>query len=190
MKLTLIRHGITEGNARNLYYGAVDIPLLPEGEEALHHMAAEHPYPTAGHYYTSPLHRTQQTLKILYGDVPFTIVENLREFNFGDFEMREYKGDLEFDETFHAWFDGDRKNNKCPNGESLRDFRIRVMEGIMPIVERGEDAVCVIHGGVIANIVGEWFPSKESRFLLTPHPGTGYQVIFEDGKPVSYHPIP
>ena len=33
MKLTLIRHGITEGNARLLYYGAADIPLLPEGEE-------------------------------------------------------------------------------------------------------------------------------------------------------------
>ena len=31
MKLTLIRHGITEGNARRLYYGAADIPLLPEG---------------------------------------------------------------------------------------------------------------------------------------------------------------
>ena len=40
MKLTLIRHGITEGNARRLYYGAADIPLLPEGEEALRRLAA------------------------------------------------------------------------------------------------------------------------------------------------------
>ena len=36
MKLTLIRHGLTEGNIRRLYYGAMDLPLLPDGIEALH----------------------------------------------------------------------------------------------------------------------------------------------------------
>ena len=30
MKLTLIRHGLTEGNIRRLYYGAMDLPLLPD----------------------------------------------------------------------------------------------------------------------------------------------------------------
>ena len=29
MKLTLLRHGITEGNRRRLYYGSTDLPLLP-----------------------------------------------------------------------------------------------------------------------------------------------------------------
>ncbi len=30
MKLTLLRHGETEGSRRDLYYGAADIPALPE----------------------------------------------------------------------------------------------------------------------------------------------------------------
>ena len=30
MKLTLIRHGETEGSRRDLYYGAADIPVLPD----------------------------------------------------------------------------------------------------------------------------------------------------------------
>lgn len=33
--LVLIRHGLTEGNVRRWYYGALDIPLCPEGEAAL-----------------------------------------------------------------------------------------------------------------------------------------------------------
>ena len=30
MKLTLLRHGQTEGSLRDLYYGATDLPVLPE----------------------------------------------------------------------------------------------------------------------------------------------------------------
>ena len=190
MKLSLIRHGITEGNARNLFYGAADIPLLPEGEAELRRLSAAHTYPTAPRYYTSPLYRTQQTLKILYGDVDFTVVDGLREFDFGAFEMRPLKGDLEHDAAFLAWTKAGMESAPCPGGESTDSFHQRIMAAIAPIVERGEDAVCVIHGGVIAAILGEWFPTEESRYLRTPHPGTGYQVIIEDGKPVSYHPIP
>ena len=190
MKLTLIRHGITEGNARLLYYGAADIPLLPEGEEALRRLSAAHTYPTAGRYYTSPLRRTQQTLRILYGDVPYTVVDGLREFNFGDFEMRAYKGDLEHDEAFRLWSAGDVETSVCPNGECVRDFTRRVMAAIAPIVAQGEDAVCLIHGGVIATLLGEWFPTENSRYLRTPDPGTGYQVLFDGKTPVSYHPVP
>lgn len=190
MKLTLIRHGITEGNARKLFYGAADIPLLPEGEAELRRLSAEHTYPTAPYYYTSPLFRTQQTLKILYGDVPFTVVDGLREFDFGEFEMRPLKGDLDSDPVFLAWAKAGMESAPCPGGESTDSFHARIMKAIAPIVARGEDAVCVIHGGVIAAILGEWFPNGESRYLRTPHPGTGYQIVFENGTPVSYHPIP
>lgn len=36
MKLYLLRHGQTEGSLRNLYYGAANIPVLPESLEELH----------------------------------------------------------------------------------------------------------------------------------------------------------
>lgn len=189
MKLTIIRHGITEGNARKLFYGAADIPLLPEGEAELRRLSAEHPYPTASYYYTSPLYRTQQTLRILYGDVPFTVVDDLREFNFGDFEMRELKGDLDHDEAFLAWFSTGMKDT-CPGGDNMADFTVRVADAMAPIIARGEDAVCVIHGAVIAALLSVWFPIEEGIFQRAPHPGTGYQVIFENGQPVSYHAIP
>ena len=35
MKLTLLRHGDTEGSRNDLYYGAADIPVLPDSRETL-----------------------------------------------------------------------------------------------------------------------------------------------------------
>ena len=44
-RLILLRHGRTEGNERQLYYGATDIPLLPSGLQALQDAAARGVYP-------------------------------------------------------------------------------------------------------------------------------------------------
>ena len=64
MKLTLLRHAQTEGSLRNLYYGAADIPALPESLSELHRRAGD--YPTAQRYYTSGMLRTEQTLAAIY----------------------------------------------------------------------------------------------------------------------------
>ena len=60
MKLTLIRHGLTEGNIRRLYYGAMDLPLLPDGIEALHALRDGGGYPEAEQYFTSGMTRTER----------------------------------------------------------------------------------------------------------------------------------
>ena len=70
MKLTLLRHGYTEGNRRRLYYGSTDLPLLPEGWEALAVLREQGGYPTAARYYTSGMLRTEQTLLALYVRFP------------------------------------------------------------------------------------------------------------------------
>ena len=89
MKLTLLRHAQTEGSLRNLYYGAADIPALPESLSELHRRAGD--YPTAQRYYTSGMLRTEQTLAAIYGSVPHTRLPGLREMDFGDFEMKSYE---------------------------------------------------------------------------------------------------
>ena len=40
-KICLIRHGITEGNQKRLYYGSSDIPLAEEGIEMLRSLSAQ-----------------------------------------------------------------------------------------------------------------------------------------------------
>lgn len=188
MKLYLLRHGITQGNRDHLYYGATDLPLLPEGVDELQQRRQRFAYPTAGRYYTSPLQRTQQTLRELYGDVPFTVVEDLREMNFGEFEMRTEE-ELRRDPAFLAWDNEHIATNICPGGESFGGVQSRALAAIAPLLAVGEDAVCVIHGGVIACMMTHWFPGGGfARWI--PHPGTGWCVTVEDGKPVSYIAIP
>ena len=187
MKLTLIRHGITQGNKEGLYYGATDLPLLDEGIADLQRRKTSHTYPTAPRYYTSPLQRTQQTLKEVYGDVDFTVIHDFREMNFGAFEMRT-EADLMKDPAFLAW-GRDPVVNRCPGGESFGDVQRRAVQAAAPVLASGEDTVCVIHGGVIACLMFTWFPGKEFNDWMI-HPGTGWQITVEDGKPVSYVPVP
>lgn len=190
MKLTLLRHGMTEGNLRHLYYGSTDLPLLPEGKEALKELAIHGGYPIAQRYYTSGYLRTEQTLHILYGDIAHEILPDLREMDFGEFEMRGYTGDLENDAAFRDWC-SNVEENICPNGESSQQMIERAKKAIAPILAQSEDAVCVIHGGVIARLMMAWFPDNDGNpYIFTPAPGCGFQVTVENCVPVSYQSVP
>lgn len=116
MKLTLLRHGDTAGSRDDLYYGAADIPVLPDSLEMLAERAKTGVYPTAARYYTSGLVRTEQTLRALYGDVAHTQLPGLREMDFGDFEMKSY-AELKDDPAFQAWCEN-AEHNACPMGKA------------------------------------------------------------------------
>lgn len=191
MKLTLIRHGITEGNAKRLFYGAADISLAQKGIDALYAMKETHCYPTATRYYTSGMLRTEQTFAILYGDTPHTAIPELHEMDFGIFEMRP-ESELIKDPVFLKWgTEGDVEENICPGGESFRQMDARVAVAIAPVLASDEDAVCVIHGGVTDSLLEHFFPSEQyKRYYRAPEPGHGYQITFENGKAVSYVPVP
>ena len=100
-RIVFIRHGITVGNERKLYYGATDVSLSDRGMDILKELAAKGVYPDSddAEYYTSGMLRTEQTFKILYGDKPHTKIGNLRELNFGKFEMKTYN---ELDKDLNA----------------------------------------------------------------------------------------
>ena len=68
-RLTLIRHGLTEGNVRRWYYGALDLPLCEAGQAAVQEAAAGGLYPpySGERILTSGMLRTEQTLRLIYG---------------------------------------------------------------------------------------------------------------------------
>lgn len=189
MKLTLLRHGNTEGNLLRVYYGATDLAILPESEAELKARAKLGVFPAAKRYFTSGMKRAEQSFSAMYGDAPHEILPGVREIDLGDFEMRSYE-ELKDDPAFIEWCTGDNEMNVCPNGESGEQVTKRALEALLPIIEAGEDAVVVTHGGVIGGVLAEFFPAPEGRFRFTPEPGTGYTVEFEGLKPVSYRPIP
>ena len=189
MKLTLIRHGLTEGNVKRLYYGSTDIPLLPESIEKLREAGSKGGYPTASLYFTSGMLRTEQTFNALYGELDHGILAGMREIDFGDFEMRSYE-ELMHDEAYIKWISGDAEKDRVPNGESGVIVTERALNSLYDIINGNEDAVCITHGGVIGGLMSLWFPTENGRYAYTPEPGCGYSIEFEKGAPVSYEIVP
>lgn len=184
MELTLLRHAETEGSRLDLYYGAADIPALPESLRDLQKKAGH--YPPAKRFYTSGLLRTEQTLEALYGPVPHTRLPGLQEMNYGDFEMKS-ESELQNNPDFIIW-SADPEHNVCPHGESQPQVLRRNLAAIAPVLAAEEDAVCILHGGVTAGLMMSWFGGERGDYALRP--GTGYTVQFEDGKPLSYKKVP
>lgn len=187
MQLTLIRHGITQGNRDRLYYGSTDLPLLPEGVAELEALRATGAYPKAPCFYTSGMIRTEQTLAALYGNVPHEILQGLRELDFGAFEMKTYE-QLKDDPDYQIWCTGDVEANVCPGGESGMQVLSRSLAALEPLIAQNQDAVCITHGGIIGGVLAHWFP-EGNRFSWTPQPGHGFIVTIVDGVPKKADPI-
>ena len=179
MKLTLLRHGDTEGSRNDLYYGAADIPVLPDSLEMLAERAKTGVYPTAARYYTSGLLRTEQTLRLLYGDVPHEVWPDLREISFGIFEGKS-NDELNGRADYAAWLAGDWFGNVPPGGESFAQAQARILAGLARMQAQGEDILAVVHGGTVLTIMQALFPEEEKNgYEWQPRPGGGYRLDLE-----------
>ena len=136
-KICLIRHGITEGNQKRLYYGSSDIPLAEEGVAMLRELAAQGIYPddADAKCYTSGMLRTEQTFGLIYGDREHEAFSPFREIDFGDFEMKSY-GELKDDPDYQTWISDTTGALPPPGGESALDFQTRVLEGFAELLQR------------------------------------------------------
>lgn len=170
-RIYLIRHGKTLANEQHLYCGSTDLPLSPAGREAL---AALHYDISNVRFCTSGMLRTEQTLEILFGKVPHEICPELREIDFGAFEMHSYD-QLKEDPRYLNWITGDNDRNEPPGGESGEAMRSRVLTAFAALTAEERDTVVITHGGVIAAIMENRFPSeRKNRYQWQPEPGHGY----------------
>ena len=179
MSIFLIRHGKTRANEQHLYCGSTDLSLSAGGrEELLSLRYAIDPE----RFVTSGMKRTDETLRILFGNVPFSVDSRFREVNFGDFEMKSYEM-LKDDPAYQAWLTGDNEANVPPGGESGAQMTRRVLEALR---ELPDGTALVTHGGVIAAIMASLFPWEgKHRYQWQPLNGRGYEISGN-----SYRPIP
>ena len=194
-KIVLIRHGITEGNVRRLYYGSTNVPLAQKGIDQLKAQRAEGIYPdgTGAQFYTTGMGRTLETLDLIYDDVPHEIIKDLREIDFGDFEMKCYEELMAYEE-YRDWITAMNDTKAPPNGECIRDFRTRVIRGFEEVRRRHsirtlelrhheEDALSIVicHGGTISAIMNYIWPGvHDNMYGWLPDPGHGYILHLTD----------
>jgi len=194
----LIRHGITEANQKRLYYGASDVPLSEEGAGQLKKLAADGLYPAieSGDFYTTGLLRTEQTLPLIFGRRNHSVIRELREMDFGIFEMKGHE-ELKNDPAYLAWVADKSRAMSSPGGESILEFHTRVSRGFDLLREKHNQqeaagkteavSVAICHGGTIAVIMEQCFPGEQENFYRwIPDPGHGYRLILKGGKPKRY----
>lgn len=171
MKIYLIRHGKTLANEQRLYCGSTDLGLSEAGKMELCKLKYSLP-PVK--FITSGMCRTNETLRLLFGDVPFSEERRFREVDFGMFEMKSYEM-LKDDPAYQLWLTGNNEENVPPRGESGLQMKKRVLEAFS---ELQEDTCILTHGGVIAAIMESLFPNEgKNRYQWQPKNGGGYVIL-------------
>ncbi|MEK4699069.1 histidine phosphatase family protein [Solibacillus sp. FSL R7-0668] len=149
----LIRHEKTDANLKRKYIGWTDEPIVEQVEFS--------PFVQSEFIYGSDLIRCQQTANGYFPEATFIAHKQLRELNFGDFEMKTYE-QLQHDPIYRAWID-DPYNVTPPNGEDFEQFKQRVISAFMEIVEAQQNYIFVVHGGVIRVLLSQ-LASEEKMF--------------------------
>ena len=202
-RIHFIRHGITQGILNKWYYGSTDMPLVQEGIDEINGFIEENLYPKEdADYYTSGMIRAEETLQLIYGDVPRKSITNLREMDFGRWECKTFD-QLKLEPEFDEWMSCTDNSFVFPEGDSILTFYDRVTLGLDELLglhrlkelsnrHSGKDSVSVIvcHGGVISAAMEKYFPGhRENFWQWIPSPGRGFTIYLEDGEPVKYEEI-
>lgn len=174
-QIHLIRHAMTEGNLEGRYIGHTDLPVCAEGMAQLKNMIEDYgPYPEVDAVFSSPLKRCTETARVLYPDKNPIIMQELIEYDFGEFEGKTAE-ELVDDEDFAEWLAGTNPQKAAPFGDSQVRFNYRVCACFEKIVDSviragAESTAVITHGGVIMSIMAAYaLPEAPMHEWLTPN---------------------
>ena len=188
--LRIVRHSLTEGNERRLYYGTTDLPLSGKGVALCLARRGDFPRDASTRLGHSGMLRARQTLQLVMGEGEAAAFPGLREMDMGAFEMLSYE-DLKDDSAYNAWVFGHDEDTPIPGGESTRQVRERVAQAMAEILALSwQDLFIVAHGGSIAHAMGLLFPAEARSFYdWIPEALHGYAVELEGEAPLRWREI-
>ena len=156
-KLIFLRHGLTDLNTKNVYFGHSDPPLNNTGKLQVENVKKLLLNEKIDLIYSSDLVRCVESSKIINDIFKIEIILDnaLRELNFGIFEGKSFSEiSLEYPKESKLFFE-DWKNYRIPQGESIKDLIIRVAECIGKIKNNNNEKTILIvtHSGVIQSAI-------------------------------------
>lgn len=187
--LFLLRHSLTAANEARLYCGRTDLPLSSAGRALADELRDSRPLPHADAYFSSGSARADETLALLTSHAPDALFPDLREMDFGAFEMRGY-AELRTDADYIRWIEDETGDVACPGGECRNAFEARVRRGGEALLASSAGtALCVCHGGAIEALMRAWFPQVQRHFYeWQPAACRGYRIDI-DGAPSRFEEI-
>ena len=104
MKIYFVRHGETDMNARNMFYGWYDADINEKGIAQAEELRAAFEAIHIDAIYSSDLKRAYHTAEIIANGREIQPVPEIRELYYGDWENRTWEEMSEADlEEWHGW---------------------------------------------------------------------------------------
>jgi probable phosphoglycerate mutase len=141
-EIVVVRHGETEWSISGRHTSSTDLPLTERGRERARALAEL----LAGWSFSlvlcSPLRRARETCELAgFGDVA-ELCEDLREWDYGEYEGLTTPEIRERDPNWSLWRDG------CPGGETPEQVGVRADRALARLREAG-DAAAFAHGHIL-----------------------------------------
>lgn len=183
MKLYFLRHGETELNVLRKYYGITDVSLTEKGRLQMEKVALDIQSLDITRVVVSELRRTIESADIIMKE---NNLKNLKQercyfFNERDFGEWENLDANEVEAAFPSewWaFIEDPFAVTPSGGESYAEFQRRVLNGFEQLLdesEKDDNILFVGHGGVIREIVSNYFKLDESYWDIVINNGQLYE---------------
>jgi len=150
VELALVRHGETEWSASGQHTSRTDLPLIEEGRRRAEQLRAI----LAGRAWAlvlcSPLRRARETCQLAGLQDRAVIQEDLREWDYGEYEGLTTPQIRERQPDWVLWRDG------CPGGESPQQVEARADRVLQQLSQAGGDALAFAHGHILRVIAARW----------------------------------
>lgn len=148
MRLYLVRHGESEGNAAKLFFGQWDCPLTERGRRQAKQAAEKLQRIPFDRCCASDLSRAWETAQICLSqrEIWPEKCPGLREQYLGELEQKNWEeATAQYGEQLNVYLNDWR--NSLPTVEKFEDMQTRVVSCVDEIIGQGEDTLIVAHNG-------------------------------------------
>jgi broad specificity phosphatase PhoE len=184
-KIILVRHAEAEGNINRRFCGWTDCDITKNGHNQAKYLGERFKDIHIDKLYSSSLKRAVQTAMYIskVKNLEINKTDMLKEIKGGDWEGEKWE-DLpkKWPEIYKNW-EYSPQNLEMPNGETIYEFRDRILSGIDSIIkENPGKTVCIVtHGAVIKLLTTIYMGKKIKEMVYTMwHDNTAISLIKYD----------
>ncbi len=145
-----MRHGATTWSAGGKHTGATDVPLTDAGRAAARALAVLLRHRTFTQVLTSPMQRAVETCALAGLAEHARVVDDLSEWNYGDYEGRTTAEIRAERPGWTIWRDG------CPGGENASQVGTRADRVIESLRRAEGDVIVFAHGHLLRVLAARW----------------------------------
>jgi broad specificity phosphatase PhoE len=162
-EVVLVRHGETDWSLSGQHTSRTDLPLTERGRDRARALAARFAGRSFALVLSSPLLRARETCELAgFGDA-MELCEDLREWDYGDYEGLTTPQIHERDPDWVLWRDG------CPGGEKPHQVGERADRALARLRAAEGDAIAFAHGHILRVTGSRWIaepPAFGGRIAL------------------------